>query len=223
VSFPRTALIDASGRLLEDAKGTHADEGGLQETRPDRRLRELLIRRVWVHEIYGLMRVSALRRTRLLPRYVGAEKVLMAEMALQGTFHQIPEVLFHCRWHAQQASWIASASEEQRWRDPRSAHLVHIPRHLACSAGQLDALLRADLTLAERVRCLSAVARWMLQIRKWRRLVTHFLRGLGSGGGGAAAQGPGRAEQSENSAPESSVTASHPDVQPARFLAERSP
>ncbi|MCO6455845.1 MAG: glycosyltransferase family 2 protein [Pirellulaceae bacterium] len=183
LSFPRTQRIDERGWPCPDSRQHYAEEGAVDDPRPCRRLCELLINRVWVHEVYGVIRTSALRRTRLLPRYVGAEKVLMAELALQGTFHQVAEPLFGCRWHAEQASWISTAQDEQRWRDPQAVWLARLPRHAACAWGQAGAVVRARLPVGERLRCGGAVLQWILQTRKWPRVLADYCRGTGSGGG----------------------------------------
>ena len=186
LSLTRTALIDEHGKWLKGQELEHSEEGGLEQTRPHQRLGELLLNRVWVHEAFSLVRLATLRQTRLLPRYVGAEKVLYAELALRGTFFQVPEVLFHSRWHSDQASWIASASEERQWRDPRAPNRTLVPYHVKCVVGHTGAILGAPLSLAQRVRCQAELMRWVLQFGKWRKLLSRFLNGWGSGGGRAS-------------------------------------
>lgn len=181
VGFCKTALIDRDGQLLPHPED-HFNEAELDQTEPCRRFLELLLHRVWLHETYGLIRREHLENTRLLPRYVGGEKILFGELALQGKFLHVPETLFFCRWHSDQASWIESAEAEQHWRDPHGRRQL-IPRQARCALGQLAAVARSRLPLGQRIKCALAVARWGLQVKKWKGLASDFVHGLGSSGG----------------------------------------
>jgi glycosyltransferase involved in cell wall biosynthesis len=66
---------------------------------PAKRFRQVVIARANCTAVFGVMRRDALDRTRGHGAYVGADHVLLAELALQGYFHEVPEVLFFNREH----------------------------------------------------------------------------------------------------------------------------
>ena len=49
------------------------------------------------HQLYGLMRAGALRRTKLSQDTLGTDLVLLAELALLGEFAYVPKLLFYIR------------------------------------------------------------------------------------------------------------------------------
>ncbi len=97
--------------------------------------------------------MSALAHTRGQGDYVASDRVLLAELAVQGTFHEVPEVLLFNRDHPTRSvritggdfrkltSWFAPDKPEQfmpNWRLWREH--AHAARH-------------APISLAERIRC----------------------------------------------------------------------
>ena len=53
-------------------------------TSPSRRFGDALRQDRWDFEVFGLIRATALRRTRLLESYVASDRALRAELALLG-------------------------------------------------------------------------------------------------------------------------------------------
>ena len=58
----------------------------------------------WVNAIFGLIRSEALAKTRLFPTYPGGDYTVLAELALQGKFVEVPELLFQRRLHPEASS-----------------------------------------------------------------------------------------------------------------------
>jgi hypothetical protein len=76
-------------------------------------------------DIYGLMRASILRRTKLTPEAYSSDRGLVAEVALYGRFVQIPEVLFYYRDNSNGA-WRSTLRSKMTTFDPRRANrLLH--------------------------------------------------------------------------------------------------
>ncbi len=77
---------------------------------------------VWVHhhcfQIYGVVRREILMKTPLLSIYPSSDQVLLAELALHGRFHEVPEFLFRSRRHERQS--VALAPEHLKGRKVRS-------------------------------------------------------------------------------------------------------
>ena len=70
--------------------------------------------------VYGLMRVEALRRAGVFRAVLRPDRLLMAELTLQGRFRQVPEVLWFRRQSAtssvdRQHATLALPGEEPRW------------------------------------------------------------------------------------------------------------
>ncbi len=63
------------------------------------RFREVLWNMGWCLPLSGIIRREALLRTSLYGNYSGADKVLLAELALQGRFHEVQQQLFAKRMH----------------------------------------------------------------------------------------------------------------------------
>lgn len=93
--YPRARLINEFGAVIADYEdGLH-----LQSPQPSVRFRQLFERLRLCNAIHGVIRGSALRRTRLLGTFIGADVPFQGELILYGTFWEVPEFLFFRRFH----------------------------------------------------------------------------------------------------------------------------
>ena len=78
---------------------------------------------------FGLMRIDALRKTRLQGSYFGADLVLIAEMRLLGEIWEIPddEPLFLQRVHSPDAEWRKTKRGEAVYLDPANKDRILMP------------------------------------------------------------------------------------------------
>jgi glycosyltransferase involved in cell wall biosynthesis len=116
--YPSTCPIDENGdpfdREPEDALDVTA-------SRPSDRLRQyfdssFLNRQC--NAVLGVVRTDVLRKTGLIGSYTGSDKILLAELALQGPFHQLPDRLFYRRYHSRGSlSLHPNAAERDGWFD----------------------------------------------------------------------------------------------------------
>jgi glycosyltransferase involved in cell wall biosynthesis len=143
---------------------------------PARRFAAVMLGTSWCSDIYGLIRADALRQTRLALPFYGSEKVLLAELALIGRFAEIPEVLFLNRTHAAASGRMRTAAEQRRYIDTAPARRFSATRW-SLLQGYRQAIGQSGLPLTERLRCHAAVARYVLQVRKWGDLARSTLRG----------------------------------------------
>lgn len=188
-----SALIDAQGELVPDEgagasahwgrpgkppKLTCTPDREFASPRPHRRFRDVLLHEVSGHPLYGLIRADVLRGTGLLRPYCLAEKVLLAELALRGRLHVIPELLALFRWHEEQATRIKSVAEYTRQVNPRASRWQRLPFRVQSTWGYLSLIPRAGLAPAEQARCLSVWARYVLQVSKWKRALREALSGV---------------------------------------------
>ncbi len=127
LAFSGVAAIDAEGTVLR-LKRRQVEA---LRPRPSERFRGIICTDADPEAVFGLMRVAALSHTRGQGDYVASDRVLLAELALQGTFHEVPEVLLFNRDHPtrsvritggdfrQLTSWFAPDKPEQfmpNWR-----------------------------------------------------------------------------------------------------------
>lgn len=90
--YPQVGLIAGDGTspgVLED----HLDTRGLRV----RARFGMVIEPRYLTAIYGVIRSDELGRTRLFRKVVSPDRVLLAELAFQGYFAQVEQVLFHRR------------------------------------------------------------------------------------------------------------------------------
>ena len=166
-----------SHSLLGPSAGAKYDRAA---ERAWQRFRGVVLGTTWCSDAYGLIRMDALRQTRLYLPCFGAEKLLMAELALLGRFEEIPEVLFHQRVHAGAASSLSSGSAEAAFARAGAASRFSTAR-LTLLRGYLSAVREADLSAVDRVRCLTTLALYIGQFGKWNRVLRSALAGRGLG------------------------------------------
>lgn len=136
----------------------------LDASDPAVRLREILTRTKWCFEIFGLMRVEPLRRTPLHLSFYGSDKVLLAAMALQGRFRQLPERAFFRRFHPGQSS--SQNGKAQAVFMSSRGRPQYVPPQLRCLQWYVTLVARSGLPLRERLRCLGATAEWVAWLVK---------------------------------------------------------
>jgi glycosyltransferase involved in cell wall biosynthesis len=90
--YSLTARIDEQGRISDPVEPLEVEAPD-----PYRRFRRLIWSLGLPYPMYGLARSSALGRTGLIRSFEGADRLMLAELSLLGSFHQIPEVLFYYR------------------------------------------------------------------------------------------------------------------------------
>ena len=94
----RVQIIDAWGKFLCDYKIELRTDSSNPVERFDALLRDHLC-----YPIFGLIRTSTLRKTSLMGNYGHTDGVLLAKIALEGKFWEIPAALFLARNHLQQS------------------------------------------------------------------------------------------------------------------------
>ncbi|MFD9791137.1 glycosyltransferase family 2 protein [Streptomyces sp. NPDC059070] len=153
------AVIDGDGRL----KVPYEYKISTDSPRAPERLRGLLFE-PGGDDFYGVLRADVLRRVKPLDSYHHADRTFVAEIALHGRFHQVPELLYFRRDHPTRAE---RANPSKRARcvnlDPRRAGPLHpTPRLLAeYVAGFVAAIRRAPLSSADRRACYRHLSAWM--------------------------------------------------------------
>jgi len=186
VAHTRTAIIDETGRRIDNDPAAMAAKGiTLREIQdPTRKLNsncavsrfaDVLLRTKWCFEIFSLFRTEKLRLTGGMGDFYGTDKVLLANMALQGKFIEIDEELFLRRHHPQQSSQIKTAAQRAAWSGAsRTSGFLVSQRK--CLAGYRNAIRVAPLGVGQKLACHMVIARYLLQMNKWSALIRSSLR-----------------------------------------------
>jgi glycosyltransferase involved in cell wall biosynthesis len=93
LAYSRTMLIDKDGNEL----GPMDDVLVITQHRPLDRYRRIIWHLEWCNAIYGVMRRDAIARTGGYGPTPGPDHLVLAKMAIQGTFIQLDEPLFYRR------------------------------------------------------------------------------------------------------------------------------
>jgi hypothetical protein len=167
---------------LEAAKVGRKPPYSRESPLPHQRFHSVLTDDRGNQDVFGLIRVSAMRKTGLMVPYYGMDKVFVAALSLTGRFREIPQVQFYNRVHAEGSGAIATAKAQQAFIAPRvrSAGAMTRLRLWRC---HLASIQRAELSGLERVRCYCVLLVYLFQVRKWRQVALATWRGMGTGGG----------------------------------------
>lgn len=146
------AYLNVQGQKVWDCwiDKPHLGEGPT----PQERFHDVLFNMNSCTHIFGVMRSDELRRIDWAKNYFGYDKVLCAEMALLGRFHQCEETLFFRRWHPGQAT-NHTTKEKARVINPH--HYSGNPQ-LLMLRDYLQAIWRTPLTLGQRAAMMWTLA-----------------------------------------------------------------
>lgn len=170
LAVPRTRLFEGN---LEVSRVYDKDIEVIDET-PSARLMTVMTKMALNNAINGLIRMSALRETRLIEPYRGSDVVLMGHLALLGKFRLIDDALYFRRMEPGTSTVLQDplAVLRHHYPQPTARMLLQgCKRHL----GQLRAASSAPMSLAERTRTLVFLAR----VLNWDRgMLADDLRGV---------------------------------------------
>jgi glycosyltransferase involved in cell wall biosynthesis len=103
LAYPRTTVIDSDGKVCYQ----YEYETDFDDSRPNVRLGRIIHVNHKIHgahELYGLMRTEALRKTPGFRTHVRGDSVLLARLLLLGRFVRVEEHLFYNRDHTDRSS-----------------------------------------------------------------------------------------------------------------------
>jgi hypothetical protein len=175
---PNAPMTDVHSVQSFDPGGRRGDRSAADASV---RFAAVLLGAAWCLDGYGLLRTDALHQTRgYLPTY-GTEKILVGELSLLGRYAEVPLPLQMIRVHHEASGGLASTAEQQAYMGARASNRWLHPRlQLLCD--QWTSVRRASLPRGQRLRCYCVVARYLLQVGKWRNVLRSFARGSGTGG-----------------------------------------
>jgi glycosyltransferase involved in cell wall biosynthesis len=168
----RITLLDEFNKRTVPLPATFA-EGASPS--PARRFGGVIVHDRSCADIYGVIRADALRQTSLIAPYVGSDRILRAELALRGRFHEIPEHLFFLRDHAGRSVRSMPAHHQRvAWFDPDRQGQKVFP-HWRILAEYWKATRRAPLTSGQRLQCWLCLAFWVGRSGNWTRMAADVI------------------------------------------------
>jgi glycosyltransferase involved in cell wall biosynthesis len=179
LSYTRTKMIDDEGQPLpfDQERNCYLDSAGEflmtpppsyigGAASPEVRFREVLWPMGWSLPLSGVIRRDALLRTSLYCNYYGADKVLLAELALLGRFHQIPEEFFAKRIHQgdthHKTTRERAEHESKRWSGVPQVMMLRDYTRMT---------LAADMGFGQRLHCMATILGIARRPDVWRRLL----------------------------------------------------
>jgi glycosyltransferase involved in cell wall biosynthesis len=186
--YSKSTEIDEQGKPIE------CKEQALNADVPDphRRFRELIRMDHNCEAMFGVMRADVVKRTSIHGDFPDSDRCMLAEVALYGRFHELPDRLFLHRQHAQQVTRQFPGRQERMARlNPDHRFLIVFP-HFRQFREYILAIQRSPVDRKERLRCYFHMLRWLrdnrvrlmrdlrsavvqllqpfrLQYRRWRR------------------------------------------------------
>ncbi|AIJ20604.1 glycosyltransferase family 2 protein [Amycolatopsis methanolica] len=150
------AIVDERGEVIENY------DYGLATDSPDAavRFRSLMFTEGG-DDFYGVIRTSVMRRIAPHESYHNAGRKLVGELALHGTFVQVPEVMFFRREHPGRGDNLGSVQKVCANLDPRRTGQSKARLFAEYLAGYVTAIRRAPLSSSERLRCYGVLGEWL--------------------------------------------------------------
>jgi glycosyltransferase involved in cell wall biosynthesis len=145
----------------------HSDRRHIAESpRIEVRFKEVLHHVSWCLQVFGLIRSAYMRNSGLQRSYYGADKVFLAEIALQGRFHQLEETLFHKRVHGM-TTFYMNTDAKKKWIDPAGAR--RLPQ-IQMMKDYTRMVMRTGMSARERAACLFWIAAMVKRPRLWHKI-----------------------------------------------------
>lgn len=111
-------------------------------------------------DVFGLIRMDALRKTHVIAPYIASDRSLLAELGLLGTFARVPEVMFLSREHDDRSIRSMPLHQRAAWFDPSNKSTFAFP-HFRLWYEYIGLVREAPLTPAERRACYLVLLRWL--------------------------------------------------------------
>jgi glycosyltransferase involved in cell wall biosynthesis len=155
--YPRTVIIDEAGERTR----SYDDRLDLRQPRPSQRLASLMSNLGRCNAIFGLMRRDQLLTSRLMGGYPAADRVLLAELAMIGQFHELPDELFYRRLHPGGSTFANTTREARRsfWDTSRDGSLFALPMW-RLAVEHLGGARAVPLSASDRRACYAAICRY---------------------------------------------------------------
>jgi len=168
-------VIDEAGDLLEETSVT-TNAFALQA---HKRFREMVLKQHPCNHIFGVFRSEALRKSRMMGKYMASDRVLLAQLTTFGKFHEIPLPLFFWRRHPWQSiRFMKTPQAYTRWFDPQAEGQFYFPNWRILREYH-KVIAESDMGWVDRLKCSLWLWVWPLRYAPWLGLdILRFLRNM---------------------------------------------
>ena len=165
-------IIDEEGNLRGPFDIDLKRAGSLK---PQNRLGAILDTDLWCFDIFGLIRMSALKKTPLLASYIGSDRPLRAELSLLGRYQEVPEYLFYSRDHRERSTRKYPVHQMRAaWFDPSKARKAVFP-HWRILGEYFKCVKRVPMKANERFYCYLHLIKWIGIRMNWAWMLTDLI------------------------------------------------
>jgi glycosyltransferase involved in cell wall biosynthesis len=127
------------------------------------------------NEIFGLFRRQALMRRNPMDAFHGADRALLAELALYGRFIQLPKPLLKMRLHlSRYTESFTRPKDRQAWHDTQSVGKMHFPTWRLYWE-YLKVVRTKSISTLERVSCYGHLLTWWIYNWNWARMIVDLV------------------------------------------------
>ena len=172
--YSKVKIIDACGQEIDKndnlydwiASGTNQLK--LDSIEPHKRFRNIISPHP-CYQVFGLIRSSALVKTSLIGSYSGSDRILLAQLALLGKFHEFSEQFLYQRRHIEQSiqslETNRSVHKYTHWFDTATKEKIIFPRWQS-SGNLLASITKSPLSWQEKIQCYLAMINWFRRTRR---------------------------------------------------------
>lgn len=161
LSYSKADRINSSGKL----DGMYDYPMRVNDPSAHVRFSDLILVNHFCIAVFGVMRRDVLAKTPLIDKYVGSDRVLLAELGLRGRFVEIPEYLFHRRDHPQASGRLFTIYNRLAWFDPSKRSRINLV-NWKVGWEYLRAINQVSLPLVEKVQSYKSALRWFVMRRR---------------------------------------------------------
>ncbi|HZW05053.1 MAG TPA: glycosyltransferase family 2 protein, partial [Anaerolineaceae bacterium] len=123
LAYSRVAQIDPQGNV----SGSYDYPMRVSAADPLVRFQDLVLTNHFCVAVFGVIRRAVLEKTPLIAKYVGSDRVLLAELALHGRLFEVPEYLFFRRDHPDTSGRRFTMYRRLAWFDPKQKGRLYYP------------------------------------------------------------------------------------------------
>jgi glycosyltransferase involved in cell wall biosynthesis len=162
VCYSKTSDIDANDQLLPRIDPVlRFDSFQLRD-----RFRDVIRMDHICEPDFGLTRNDILKKTKFHGCYADSDRVLLAELALYGRFHRVPETLFFRRAHPLQSTALAPDRRSRTvWFNPQNRSKLLFP-HFQQFVEYVKVIRRAPISPQDHLWCYAEMLRWVKTNRR---------------------------------------------------------
>lgn len=163
--YTGTCVIDDAGDVLQEYRYL----GHVTAPDTQRRFAAMLLSSDMCYEIFGLIRRDILAKTSLIGNYGHGDGVLLARLALEGPYFEVPDKLLYVRKHVQQSMSTNKGTDQYgrpdyhayaNWFDTNKKRKIILP-NWKILAEFTKAVWQARLSPLEGIYCHFHLVRWV--------------------------------------------------------------